>query len=90
MTLDWTYEDRRTELAARDSHGISVKLYWSPETDVVTVTVADSAYDDYFELVLEEDERPLDVFHHPYAHAAARGVEFRAAPRLPEVMADAA
>ena len=80
----------RTELASRESNGITVKLLWSRSMNLVTVAVADAATDDYFELVLDEDERAMDVFHHPYAHAAARGLQFRA-PRLePEVLLDVA
>jgi hypothetical protein len=90
MTPDFTDGNWRTELAARDNHGISVRLYWSRETDVLTVTVSDSAYDDYFELVLDADEEPLDVFHHPYAHAAARGIDFRPYQPADELFADAA
>jgi hypothetical protein len=72
-----TDEMLRTELASRESNGISVKLFWSRATNLVTVAVADVANDDYFELVLDEDESALDVFHHPFAHAAARGLEYR-------------
>src|SRR6476620_5059863 len=68
----------RTELASRETNGITVRLLWSRSTNLVTVAVVDTANDDYFELVLDEDERALDVFEHPFAHAAARGVEFRA------------
>jgi hypothetical protein len=67
----------RTELASRETNGIMVQLLWSRSTNLVTVAVDDPANDDYFELVLDEDDRALDVFNHPYAHAAARGVEFR-------------
>jgi len=67
----------RTELASREANGITVRLLWSRSTNVVTVAVDDAANDDYFELVLAEDERALDVFHHPFAHAAARGIDFR-------------
>jgi hypothetical protein len=77
MTLEATHETWRTELAARESNGVSVRLFWSRSTNLVTVTVSDATNGDYFELVLDEDERPMDVFHHPYAHAAARGLEFR-------------
>jgi hypothetical protein len=85
-----TDETWRTELAARESNGITVRLFWSRSTNLVTVAVADAANDDYFELVLDEDERALDVFHHPYAHAAARGLEYGAPRPEPEVMLDAA
>ena len=91
MTLDLSAgNNSRTELAARDNHGISVRLYWTRESNVLTVTVDDAANDEYFELVLAEDERALDVFHHPYAHAAARGLDFGARPSAPELFADAA
>jgi hypothetical protein len=66
----------RTELAMREGYGVLVKLLWCRITQVLTVTVDDAATGDYFELVLGEDDRPLDVFHHPYAHAAARGLGF--------------
>jgi hypothetical protein len=89
MILDAIDESCRTELAARESNGISVKLFWSRETGIVTVTVSDTANGDYFELVLEKNDRALDVFHHPYAHAAARGIEFRSRPRGCEVTVDA-
>jgi hypothetical protein len=82
MTLVATQETWRTELAARESNGVSVRLFWSRSTNIVTVTVSDATNGEYFELVLDENERALDVFHHPYAHAAARGLEFRTAPRL--------
>ena len=49
-----TTERWRTELASRESNGITVRLFWSPSTNLVTVTVADAANDDYFELVLDE------------------------------------
>jgi hypothetical protein len=85
-----TEETWRTELATRESNGIMVRLFWTRSTNLVTVAVADAANDDYFELVLDEDERALDVFHHPYAHAAARGIEFGAMRSEPEVLLDAA
>jgi hypothetical protein len=81
---------RRTELASRESNGVTVTLLWSRSTNLVTVTVADAATDDYFELVLDERDRPLDVFHHPFAHAAARGLEFHSGRTAPEVLLDVA
>jgi len=80
----------RKELASRESNGITVKLFWTRSTSLVTVAVADAATGDYFELVLDENERAMDVFHHPYAHAAARGLQFRAPGLEPEVLLDAA
>ena len=81
-------ETWRTELASRESNGITVTLLWSRSTNLVTVTVDDAANDDYFELILDEHDRALDVFHHPFAHAAARGIEFRSGQS--ELLLDAA
>jgi hypothetical protein len=80
----------RTELASRETNGIMVSLLWSRSTNLVTVAVDDATHDDYFELVLGEDDQALDVFHHPFAHAAARGVEFRTGWTQPEELLDAA
>ena len=88
--FDTTDETWWTELATRESHGISVRLSWSRSLNLAMVAVIDAANDDYFELVLDKHDRALDVFHHPYAHAAARGVEFGAGRSGPEVMLDAA
>ena len=78
----------RTELASRETNGITVRLLWSRSTNLVTVAVDDAANGDYFELVLDGHDRALDVFHHPFAHAAARGIEFRT--DRPELLVDAA
>ena len=88
--LEATHEPRRTELASRESNGITVRLYWSRSTNLVTVTVADTAKDNYFELVLDEHERALDVFHHPFAHAASRGIELHTERPAPEALPNAA
>ncbi len=79
-----------TELMSRESNGITVRLLWSRATNLVTVAVADAASDDYFELVLDEHEPALEVFNHPFAHAAARGLEFRTRRPEPEMLRDAA
>jgi hypothetical protein len=63
------------ELDRRQSDGIDVALLWHPETDHVSVYVANTATEEEFELVVDPD-LALDVFHHPYAHAAFRGVDF--------------
>jgi hypothetical protein len=88
--LDPADEPWRTELMSRESNGIAVRLLWSRATNLVTVAVADAANDDYFELVLDEHEPPLEVFNHPFAHAAARGLDFRTEQREPAVLRDAA
>jgi hypothetical protein len=80
----------RTELASRGTNGITVRLLWGRSTNLVTVAVDDPANDDYFELVLDEHDRALDVFHHPFAHAAARGIEFHTYRPEQEMLRDAA
>jgi hypothetical protein len=65
--------EARVDLAHRESVGIAVTLLWDRQRDVAAVCVIDQAGDS-FELVLSEHESPLDVFHHPYAYAAMRGV----------------
>jgi hypothetical protein len=89
-TASSTDETWQAELASRESAGITVRLLWSRSTNLVKVVVADAANDDFFELVLDAHERAMDVFHHPYAHAAARGLEFRSRRVEPEVLSDAA
>jgi hypothetical protein len=79
-----------TELASRESSGVTVRLLWSRSTNLVSVAVDDPANDESFELVLGENERALDVFHHPFAHAAARGLELATRRPQPEALADAA
>ena len=69
---------------------VKVELFWSRSTNLVTVAVTDSGNGDYFELILDERERALDVFHHPYAHAAARGLDFAPGHTEREVVLDAA
>ena len=71
-----TEEAWRIELMSRESSGITVRMLWSRATNLVTIAVDDAASGDYFELVLDEDASALEVFHHPFAHAAARGVDF--------------
>jgi hypothetical protein len=88
--LETTDETWRTELMSRESHGITVRLLWSRATNLVTVAVAVVASDDYFELVLDKDEPALEAFNHPFAHAAARGLEFRTRRPEPEMLRDAA
>jgi hypothetical protein len=72
MSAAHTQPSRR-ELAHRSSNGIDVYLLWSAADDSLAVAVLDEAGDS-FELVVEAREA-LDVFEHPYAYAAYRGLE---------------
>jgi hypothetical protein len=62
----------RRELAYRSSNGIDVFLLWCPADDSLAVVVIDESADS-FELVVSASEA-LDVFDHPYAYAAYRGL----------------
>jgi hypothetical protein len=63
------------ELAHRATEGLEVMLFWHEATNELTVSVSDERTGAYFELAAEPDEA-LDVFYHPYAHAAHRGVPY--------------
>ena len=79
---DWLTEDVREELASRSNGGVEVALLWDRDTDALAVAVVDEQVGDRFELAVESAEA-MDVFNHPYAHAAHRGVTFGAGLRQP-------
>jgi hypothetical protein len=60
------------ELDRRISDGIEVRLLWRPQDEVVLVAVSDARTEESFAIEVREGEKPLDVFHHPYAYAASR------------------
>lgn len=64
-------------LASRTNGGIRVTLLWTADTDTVAVLVRDSCLGEQFELVVEPCVNALDVYKHPYAYAAWRGVDYR-------------
>lgn len=68
----------RRELAHRSSNGIEVVLLWHPADDALAVVVNDDNADS-FELVVDPAEA-LDVFHHPFAYAAFRGLPLDRTP----------
>jgi hypothetical protein len=72
------------ELDSRTQDGFQVSLLWQPGTDVVVVEVNDERAGNYFQLVVDGHEA-LDVFRHPFAYAASRGVPL--ADREPEALA---
>ena len=62
-----------TELAQRENDGIAVTLLWHSGTDRLTVTVRDWRNGEGFDLEAQP-QNAMDVFHHPYAYAARRGL----------------
>jgi hypothetical protein len=67
------------ELHSRISDGIHVRLLWSERDGRVTVAVADCKTGDAFVVDVGDGDRAMDVFHDPYAYAAWRDVDVRAA-----------
>lgn len=64
------------ELAFRKTDGLEITLLWNAGENRLTVAVYDARLGDSFE-VPAPNERALDVFYHPYAHTARRGIEYR-------------
>ena len=64
------------ELAHRSNDGLDVALLWDQASDNLAVTVHDQRSGIAFELVMERGVEALDVFRHPFAHAAWRGVDY--------------
>jgi hypothetical protein len=64
---------RKRELAYRENDGLAVSLLWDPADNALTVTVLDKQTGDALEVPVE-DASPLDVFQHPFAFAALRGL----------------
>jgi hypothetical protein len=54
-----------------------VTLLWAPGTNAASVLVRDDSTEDEFELVLEPEANPIDVYEHPYAYAAWRGIDYQ-------------
>ncbi len=67
--------DSLRELDRRSNDRIDVRLLWRERDDRVVVVVADEKTGARFKLVVRDDEQVLDVFHHPYAYAAYRGLD---------------
>ena len=70
------------ELAHRMNDGVEVVLFWHQATDELTVTVSDERNGAYFELA-GAPHQALDVFDHPYAHAAFQGLTCQEASLAP-------
>ena len=62
------------ELHSRVTDGLHVRLLWNTGEDRTTVAVLDTRTGDAFQIEVRRDEQPLDVFHHPFAYAAWRGI----------------
>jgi hypothetical protein len=67
----------RVMLASRKNVGIRVALLWAADTNTVAVRVRDDLTNEQFELIVEPETNPMDVYEHPYAYAAWRGIDYR-------------
>jgi hypothetical protein len=65
------------ELDHRSNDRLDVWLLWREWDDQVLVAVADDKTGERFRIEVRAGERALDVFHHPYAYAAWRGIDTR-------------
>ena len=70
---------RPRELHSRNGAGLQVSLWWSLSDDRIWVAVRDVRADEGFVVPVLAGERARDVFDHPYAYAARRGVPITAA-----------
>jgi hypothetical protein len=66
------------ELDHRSGDGLEVWLLWAPADDRLIVSVHDARSGEAFEIDVEPAEKALEVFNHPFAYAAFRGIEPRA------------
>jgi hypothetical protein len=63
------------ELDYREADGIEVSLLWNRSLNTLSVFVVDTRTNESFELEVLPEEA-LEAFHHPFAHAAFRGLSF--------------
>ena len=68
------------ELDSRRNDGIQVRLLWRKHDGRLWVEVVDTKAGAAFAVDVRDGERPLEVFHHPYAYAAHHGGRFDARP----------
>jgi hypothetical protein len=73
MATNFTRQDTLKELDRRLSNGIDVSLLWDERDNSVMVSVVDIRSGKSFDLEASPDNA-LEVFHHPYAHAARQGL----------------
>jgi hypothetical protein len=83
MTTHTTAELR--ELDHRVSDGIEVQLLWRPSDDRTLVAVSDAKTGEAFTIEVGTGQRPVDVFHHPFAYAGNRRTSDESSGELAQV-----
>jgi hypothetical protein len=63
------------ELDSRVGDGLHVRLWWNESNGDVWVSVIDTRSGDALSIAVAQGQRPLDVFHHPFAYAPREHVE---------------
>jgi hypothetical protein len=63
------------ELTQRLTGAVEVALLWLTGTDCLWVSVRDASGGVDFRLEVDPAEA-MEVFHHPYAYAASRGIQY--------------
>ncbi len=72
----WTTTTQQVkELAHRASDGVEVSLLWNESDGRVSVVCTDERSGDWFAINADPKDA-LDVFHHPFAYAAYRGIVY--------------
>ena len=69
------------ELDSRINDGLQVSLLWCEHDGRLWVAVVDTKRHEAFRVRVRDGERPLEVFHHPYAYAAHHSARY--SPRPP-------
>jgi hypothetical protein len=69
-----THEEQIVELDERESNRIRVTLVWNRSKGTLSVLVWDERTSQSFALEVERSEDAYDVFNHPFAYAAFRGL----------------
>lgn len=64
-----------SERSSRSDHGVDVALLWRRCDNTAIVAVVDHHNGEAFLLDVHEKDNALDMFHHPYAYAARRGID---------------
>jgi hypothetical protein len=66
-----------TELAQREGDGLVVSLMWNRADNALRVSIANAETGEEFELDAHPDNA-LDIYYHPFAYAAYRGLDYGA------------
>jgi hypothetical protein len=78
-------EEQALELDERENDGIRVTLVWNRGTGELKVLVSDERTLESFVIDVTEADNAYDVFNHPFAYAAFRGLRETSPVELPEL-----